>query len=301
MKKYFITLLLIFSVANNYAGDQSGLYLTGNRTIDFFGTSKLYESHNTPTLLKLYQTGSEKQLREKSPLLAGLFSAVIPGAGEFYSESYIKAGVFFGVEVLALVVNLNYQRKGDRQTEFFKAYANEHYSPVRYAQWLYKYVDQINPAIDKSEYNLFIGVPDPNCGPPFPCLNWKELNRMEYAVGGGFTHRLPLYGEQQYYELIGKYKQFSKGWDDEPDELDHKTPEERYYYYAREFNLADKYYNIASSFVAVIVANHILSALDAAWSATRYNNRLHAEVNFQMQPSYIGYVPSAQAKLVYSF
>jgi len=29
----------------------------------------------------------------------------------------------------------------------------------------------------------------------------------------GFSHELPTYNTQQYYELIGKYSQFKYGWD----------------------------------------------------------------------------------------
>jgi hypothetical protein len=303
MRKYYILLMLFMAVLNSaLSGDKPSIYITGNHSVDFFGGCKSYALlPGQNNYINLQDGLSQTERPEKSPWLAGLLSAAVPGAGEFYSGSYIKAGVFFGVEVATWIISSTYNRKGDRQTVFYKAYANEHYSPIRYAQWLYKYVDQINPTINRDQYHLFNEQYDPNAGPPFSYLNWPQLNAMEYQIGDGFTHRLPVYGEQQYYELIGKYKQFSKGWDDEPDELDHTTPEAEYYFYAHEFNLADKYYNIASSFVAVTVANHILSALDAAWSASRYNKALHAEVSLRMQPSPIGFVPTAQATLQYVF
>jgi hypothetical protein len=303
MKKYFfLTALVILTLNCAFSGDKPPLYITGNRSVDFFGVPKSYAS--TPvrdTYVKLDDAFPPSGQSEKSPWLAGLLSAAVPGAGEFYSGSYIKAGVFFGIEVASWAISISYNRKGDRQTEFYKAYADAHYSPIRYAEWLYKYVDQINPAIDKGQYDLFNEQYDPNSGAPFSYLNWTQLNRMEYAVGDGFTHRLPVYGEQQYYELIGKYKQFSKGWDDEPDEFDHTTPEAKYYYYAEQFNLADKYYINAGRWVTVIVANHVLSALDAAWSASRHNRALHADLNIRMEPSPIGFVPVAQATLQYTF
>jgi len=301
IKKIILALLVLSTLQSAQSGEKPSLFITGNRTVDFFGIPKSYATTPTQTTyFSVRDAFPQADRTEKSPWLAGLLSAAVPGAGEFYSGSYIKAGVFFGIEVASWVIASTYNRKGDKQTAFYKAYADEHYSPIRYAQWVYKYVDQINPNIDRLDYKLWNEQYDSG-GVPFSYLNWPELNRMEYDVGAPFTHRLPVYGEQQYYELIGKYKQFSKGWDDEPDELDHKTPEERYYYYAHEFNLADKYYNIASSFIAVAVANHILSAFDAAWSASRYNKALHAEVNIQMQPSPFGFIPTAQATLLYTF
>jgi hypothetical protein len=302
MKKNIMFALLVLMVLHSArSGEKSPIHITGNRSVDFFGITKSYAS--TPTQTAFFNVSDafqQTERSEKSPWLAGLLSAAVPGAGEFYSGSYIKAGVFFGIEVASWAMSISYNRKGDKQTDFYKAYADEHYSPIRYAQWVYKYVDQINPSIDRLHYDFWNEQYDSG-GAPFSYLNWRGLNQMETDIGAPFTHRLPVYGEQQYYELIGKYKQFSKGWDDEPDELDHRTPEEHYYYYAEQFNLADKYYNIASSYVAVTIANHILSAFDAAWSASRYNKALHAEINLRMQPSPIGLVPAARATVSYTF
>ncbi len=303
MTKNIMFVLLVLAALNSArSGEKSSLHITGNRSVDFFGIPKSYAMPPAQTAyFSVRDAFPQANRTEKSPWLAGLLSAAVPGAGEFYSGSYIKAGVFFGIEVASWVISSTYNRKGDKQTAFYKAYADEHYSPIRYAQWLYKYIGDINSNVHISKSDLFNAKYDSTGGAPFSYLNWRYLNGKEYEIGDGFTHRLPVYGEQQYYELIGKYKQFSKGWDDEPDELDHTTPEERYYYYAEQFNLADKYYNIASSFVAVAVANHILSALDAAWSASRYNKALHAEVNIRIQPSPFGFIPTAQATLLYTF
>jgi hypothetical protein len=67
------------------------------------------------------------------------------------------------------------------------------------------------------------------------------------------------------------------------------------------FNQADKYYDVASAFVSVVVVNHILSAIDAAWSATRYNNALQTEVRMNMIPTNRGFVPMTAARIKYSF
>lgn len=301
IKKYFISVSLLGIISVTWAQENSSLYLTGNPAVDFFGSP-----HSSTTLtavvnqqLEVSQISTSGE--KKSPWLAGLFSLLVPGAGEVYTENYTKGAVFFGVEVTSWVIAGIYNNKGNKQTEWFEDYANKYYSPVKYAQWVWRYVGTLAPGLDTSGYHLFYRDPGSDCGPPFDCLRWSELNRLEGEVDV-FTHRLPSYGEQQYFELIGKYKQFSKGWESEdPFEQDHLTPEEQFYFYGREFNKADKYYKVADMFISVIVANHIISAVDAFLSASRYNENLNAEVRMKMHSTPYGYLPTAEASLKYTF
>ncbi len=48
-------------------------------------------------------------------------------------------------------------------------------------------------------------------------MNFQKLNYYESQIGkegSGFTHKLPPHGDQQYFELIGKYYQYNPGWND---------------------------------------------------------------------------------------
>jgi hypothetical protein len=205
----------------------------------------------------------------KSPLLGAALSFAVPGLGEFYSKSYIKAAAFFAIEVAAITVGLIYDKKGDDQTNVFQNYANEHWSVQRYAKWTVTNAKNINTNINPDDYNVFT-----NTG----SVNWNELNRLETDLGSYYSHRLAYKGEQQYYEMIGKYHQFNPGWDDFGDE---NTPyvygdplTEKFLFYAKQRGEANDFYNIASKAVIVIVANHFISALDAAWSASRFNKNL---------------------------
>ncbi len=301
--RYKIFLMILVFTTLVTAGEKQRLYITGNPKVDFFGSPKSIPNElisQQPVLnLQEFEPNTDE---EKSPWIAGLLSLAVPGAGEFYSKSYVKAGIFFGVEVGSWITALVYDKKGNDQTTLFKNYANEHYSPVRYAEWVRTHLNVLNNTLNPGDYQLFNpDPPDSNCQPPYPCLNWSELNRLESQIPE-FTHKLEYFGEQQYYELIGKYRQFSKGWDSEdPNESDYMTPNEQYYNYFKMFNQADKYYKVADAFVSVIIVNHILSALDAAWTATRYNKALHASVRMEMYRTPYGYLPGARADFQYSF
>ncbi len=76
---------------------------------------------------------------KKSPWLGALFSVVVPGAGEFYAESYWKTGIFLAIEAAVITTAVIYNKKGNNQTDFFQNYADNNWSAVRYAQWLNVY------------------------------------------------------------------------------------------------------------------------------------------------------------------
>jgi hypothetical protein len=239
----------------------------------------------------------------KSPWLAAGMSVVVPGAGEFYAESYWKSALFLAVEVGAWALAYHYDKKGDRQTDFFQGYADQHWSVVQYATYT---IDNLIPADQRQSYYDRIIIPGTASLPAWERVNWDALNAMEREIGGFYSHTLPRYGEQQYYELIGKYPQFNQGWDDAnlslpPDYFVIKENlTQRYLYYSGERGLANDYYRNAGTFVIVAIVNHIVSAIDAAWSVSSYNrNLVQGTVQAIPGPGGLVYVPAV--KLQYSF
>ncbi len=314
-----LSLFIILAVAHLIAGEKPSVHLTGNPGVDFFGNTV---STSMPLVLRVDTTVSlttDQANLEKSPWLAGALSLAVPGLGEVYTQNYVKGAIFFAVDVAAWALAYNYNKKGDRQTDEFQAFANQHWSAVRYTNWT---LDNIGVLTDghssRAEYenSVFNSDYDPDapCGPPFRCVDWIELNKMEDTIGyyapprgNAYTHRLPYYGEQQYYELIGKYDEFSRGWDDADlspitrDNLPLKSNSAEFYQYANMRAQANHYYDLAGTWVSVAVLNHVVSALDAYWSATKYNSALHAEVKMRMQPTLYGLVPVTEARIKYTF
>lgn len=223
----------------------------------------------------------DETVAKKKPLVAAGLSLLLPGAGEFYSESYIKSAIFIAAEAAAIAVGLAYDKKGNDQTDFFQNYADQHWSAARYAKWVSNPANtkNINAAVDPTKYNVFYSSGK---------VNWTELNRLESDLGSYFSHHLPYYGEQQYFELIGKYPQFNVGWDDFGDEntpfeykADRSNLTKNFVYYSEERGKANDFYNIASKAVIVVVANHLISAIDAAWSAHSYNKSIELHTSIE--------------------
>ncbi len=262
----------------------SGVKLSGNARIDFGGMSVF-----PGTFPEGSPDGSGAS--RKSPWLAGGLSLVIPGAGEFYSESYLKSAIFLVAEAALWALAYSYDHKADRQTDFFQNYANAHWSVVNYAQYA---LSHYAPA--GGNYQVIIpGTEALRARYPWMCVNWAELNRMETdisatAAGQYYSHMLPQYNTQQYYELIGKYPQFNQGWDDHPPSFTYGNQlSAELLYYSGERGKANTYYTTASTYVAIVLLNHVVSTVDAVLSAGSYNRGLHASVGSERVPAYGGY------------
>ncbi|MDE3057946.1 MAG: hypothetical protein KGJ59_08315 [Bacteroidota bacterium] len=262
-----------------------GRLFTGNARVDVLSVSpKDFLSEQQPDTsmhaVAMQKIGGE----EKSSLLAGAMSFVVPGSGEFYSGSYLKSGIFFTVEVAAIATAILYNNKGDSKTSQFEAYANAHWSAVRYAQWIEQYgASQYGPQLTQAMDYTAIANHD------FSQINaWESGTHSE-----GFSHQLPSYGEQQYYELIGKYRQYKFGWDTYPQDAngvpvsdngnyDGMIPQQMLNYSADRGKANDYYYASALA-VGVVVVNHVLSALDAALTANSHNRTLETSMGMRLQ------------------
>jgi len=274
MKKISLVLIVPFLVCSHISLAQESsnnkVILSGNLHTD---SKVLFESSGMQS-----QNISFPSPDKKSPLIAGLLSAVLPGAGEFYTESYWKAAIFAAVEVGVISVAVAYNKKGDNQTSTFQQYADGHWSVVRYAEWTIEYAKHKYPTMDEALIN--------NVKNSDGTVNWNGLNALERAMGsGGYSHALPMHGDQQYYELIGKYPQYSGGWDDKavwdsdhPEINDYHDLSPRFYDYSKMRGKANDYYNISDKAVIGIYINHLLSGLDAVWSAISFNNEVAVSV-----------------------
>jgi hypothetical protein len=257
-------IICLLSAISLFPQNENTISLTGNLKVD---SRIILSDYNSAPEININLKNSE---HKKSPLLAGLFSVLIPGAGEFYAESYYKAVLFAALEASLITVAVIYDNKGDDKTSEFENYADNvtdksGWSVVRYAQWINQHKGK----------NISIN-PNTNLK-PWERVNWTELNAIERQISG-FSHTLANYGEQQYYEMIGKYHQFSPGWWDFSGGSNNFDISPSYAYYSGLRGEANDLYNISTKAVVFIYINHFLSALDAIWSAVSFNKNLNLNV-----------------------
>ncbi len=257
------------------------------------------------------------------PLAFGL-SAVAPGLGQAYNRQWIKAAVAVAAEALLIVGYTTWHGRGVDGRDAYQAYAQAYWSPVRYAQWLNEYKVFLETEFGTPISGAFITLTPDLQGVDFSnAESWTsaqrsavrslfdqiralETNVYHPETGASFSHKLPYFGEQQYYELVGKYFQFAPGWADYRffvDENGNATwidedgnfiasidPEmtgpggtkpnvsARFFEYAQDHGQANDYLRRASRLSVLFIANHFLAAVDAALFARLHNNRLKASL-----------------------
>ncbi|RPH99403.1 MAG: hypothetical protein EHM72_11075 [Calditrichaeota bacterium] len=217
----------------------------------------------------------EKEPQMKNPKAALFMSAVLPGSGQLYAKSYWRAAAFFLVEVTGWTLYASYKQQGRDIESEFHSYADTHWSEAEY----WRYIAH-HSGIAYSEENM------------------EKLREWEHTQ---FSHGLHREKDQQYYEMIGKYHQFNYGWDDfrlqYPIEITHAEMTSQYivstnrYHYESRRNASNDAYKAATTGTTIALVNHILSAVDAAWTTHLYNRRLQTSV--RLEPVYFAGEPQA--------
>jgi len=264
-------------------------------------------------------TGSLSSSRTRSIPLAFGLSALVPGAGQVYNRQLVKAVLSIVVEGALATGYLVSRRKGLDAEDAYKLYAHSYWSPVQYADWLGDYVVYLNENYAGSITTPPALVPDgidfqqPETWSQNDVLAvrgfFDQIRAIEGKVfhpetGASFSHKLPYFAEQQYYELIGKYFQFAPGWEDYPVWKDGETftdaidPERtgpdgskpniqgRFLEYASDHAHSNDLLRRASRLSAFIILNHLVSAIDAAVFAKIHNDRLATD--FSVRPDALG-------------
>jgi hypothetical protein len=193
----------------------------------------------------------------KSVKRAFLYSLIVPGSGEFYAGSKIKAALFFGLDVTLWALYFNYHGKGKDKEKEYRAFADTTWSEDDYKWWLYETVYE-----ETIDYGIVSDT--------FPYWNPVE-QKWEY-----FSHHLPDKKTGQYYEMIGKYEQFAWGWTDYEGELQPDgsvKPSPLWNVYRNMRATSNDWLNKAKYSAMFSVANHILSAFDAAIAVKKYNKK----------------------------
>jgi len=189
--------------------------------------------------------GDIYEYKSKSPFKAFMMSLAVPGLGEYYLGSRIKAGSFFALDAILWTGYFIYHGKGNDKENEYKRFADTWYHPEDYLLWW----NTIVPDSIKEKYSHTMPIdPDGN----------------------------PIYNHE-YYENIGKYHQFQVGWDDiglnnPPPPLGDSaivSPLRTQYLDLRR--KSNDYFTTASTIAMVSIANHIISAFDAAIGAKKYN------------------------------
>ena len=223
------------------------------------------------------------EVQKKSVGRAALYSAVLPGAGQYYNGSIWKTILFAGIEVAAWTAYFVYDSKGDQSDADMRSFADMNWSEHKYWSWLYDKAQQQNvenlPSYMLTDRNSETGIVY------LVDYDQEMANSLRFLEDRlGHTHKLPETNTQQYYEMIYKYlTQFGNAWDDADfttgyyGNSNNLTPQ--MFTYRDMRNQTNDYFDNATAAINVILINHLLSALEAAWSARVYNKDLEVKLS----------------------
>ncbi len=270
---FLLFVLVLFSLGNGSTlienKDQPSSFQNTFAQGDFEQSQKIFRL--THASLFAYQSDSMKTeaitdvygFKGKSVKKAFVYSLIVPGSGEFYAGSKIKAALFFGLDVTLWALYFNYHGKGKDREKEYQAFADTTWFEDDYKQWLWE-------TVYEKEYPYEI-VCD-----TFPYWN-NEKQEWEY-----FSHHLPDKKTQQYYEMIGKYEQFRWGWEDYDGSV---LPSPKWDDYRNMRAISNDWLNKAKYSAMFSLANHILSAFDASIAVKKYNKKgeRFSQIEFKMR------------------
>ncbi|MBN2281292.1 MAG: hypothetical protein JXQ65_12000 [Candidatus Marinimicrobia bacterium] len=212
---------------------------------------------------------------EKSPGKAFLMSAIIPGAGEFYTGHWGRTIGFLSMEALFWTMYFVKNAEGEDIEDEYLKYADNHWDMNN---WIVGTASNEGCKLDGSHHLYAI-------------LKTWDSDKGEYIAVEGTEFRIDdnyqwkvdslniLYGSvnyiidpiknRDYYENIGKYDQFSCGWDDF--ENDSTTSKNRKHYINRRED-SNNALKAAGQFGTAVIINHIVSAIHAQILAKNYKS-----------------------------
>ena len=228
-----------------------------------------------------------------SPASAFFSSLFIPGSGQITHKKWWRAGLFIAIESAGIYLAVSNRNKAVNGERSYEQFIDNNWSVVEYSNWLINYheVNGIsNPYIDDLKAEVagrsaaFNNQTDWNAV-PISLLRNVEKNTpfivSDQQVANNFSHTLPDYGSQQYYELVAKYFQFQGGWRDfnrfhdnigntgiffnERFIIDRtgSTASTFFFDAADMASTFNQNYRDSRLFASMLIANHVLAAFDS--------------------------------------
>ncbi len=140
------------------------------------------------------------KIQYRSPQKAFFLSLIIPGLGEWYTGSKIKAGIALAVEAVMISSVFYFRNEFEKGKVEYKKFADQHFAPKVWKLWK----DWVLDTTD-----VYINDPD---------LLRPYYDSLFSSAQGGHDIQVDSLGnvikDHDYYEAVGKWDLFGQGWDD---------------------------------------------------------------------------------------
>ncbi len=239
----------------------------------------------------------DRNLKEyRSPRKAMFMSLLLPGLGQAYTKKYWKTAVLGVLEVALIGFAVKHSIDGKDQLEKARDYADDHFKPDSFFTFYENFMKFYTPDSPAVDFSLIFGDTLDNYKSQFSGITGKphsKKNRPDFdkliqensfvqgwddcipdANSSGYILDNPDYEYVFVKDTMWTLKMFNKSDLVNPIAIQifgYSAHQQRYNHMIR---LSNHYYTVTQYLIFGIVANHLLSAVDAFISARSYNDML---------------------------
>lgn len=192
----------------------------------------------------MIQDSVGERVLAKRPGFSFMSSAVLPGAGQYYNGSMKRAVGFLVAEIGLWWGYRTLQGNANDKVDEYKAFADEYWS---YDNWILSGEIEGGHKID------------------------------ENPISGGPVKN------NEYYENIGKYNQFNRGWEGSVSRDESDLTNERAEYIKMQED-ANNLFGLATTVASTVMLNHIISAAEAVYTAKKLNDAASMTLSLKAIP-----------------
>jgi len=191
-----------------------------------------------------------------TPFLAGLMSAIVPGTGQLV-QGQSRGWLYLGIEIASWFAYVSLQDAGDQALHDAYAYVGD--VEEADARW----------AWDRYHEN-------PPCGP--------GLGPRDFPAEDAQLQDLYDSAREDFYAAIGGDNVYACGWVDQAARGEYESM----------VGDADHLYGLSDDVVVVVFLNHLVSAVDAAKSASSRRKKESRTFSWQVRPEPSGFMARVQ-------
>lgn len=242
----------------------------------------------------------------KKPGAAFFGSLVLPGFSQAVNEKWIRSAMYVVAEAGVILAHQIYLNEGRDGEKAYRNFIDQNWSVQKYAEYVVDYNNRYNPEYQNNPLTIndlatsSTSITNGDFG--FGRSDWGKIdiaklraleNETKYqknswnASSTSFSHPLPNYGSQQYYELVAKYFQFGPGWRDFNTSLESITwtLQDMSAQFQEASDKSTSFNNslrTASRLTSLIILNHVISAFDGYFTVKLKNFQLSQNQQIKM-------------------
>ncbi len=223
--------------------------------------------------------------KEKSyPAQAMVRSLVIPGWGQVYNnDSWWKPTLFAGIEIAGIVGWWQWNLKAEDLRLNYEAFADDYWDLENWVTGTVLF--EAEALLDTTLRDISIGGGSHDLTIIYDGIYFPS-DTLATPDGLTFLENATVLRNRDFYENIGKYDKFVAGWDDTWETIEDSTyalwwkenkeiedgqkivvmTKHKEDYLNQRYE-ANTYLNMATYAVSAIMFNHVISGLEAVWTA----------------------------------